>query len=110
MTAQAQVPLRIESTKVGSYLLNITHPDGGPKARFFLGHGFCLEDLQPFAIALAAHGFAGWPGVVKPGYKGNKHVVSGPISTPNGTTPDIVTVWELKDGEQTARLITAYPN
>ncbi len=33
-------PLRIPNDKIVFYLLNVDHPKGGPKARFFLSFGF----------------------------------------------------------------------
>ena len=35
-----QPPLEIPDAKVVHYLLNVDHPKGGPKARFFLAFGF----------------------------------------------------------------------
>lgn len=101
--------LEIDGNKLAMYLLNPNHPKGGSKAKFFLGHGFSVDEALELAGSLAAHGFIGWPGQEKPGYHGRKHVIYGPLTTPNGTNPFVCSVWELDEGETMARFITAYP-
>ena len=34
----------VDEAKLTRYLLDLTHPSGGPKAIFFLAHGFSLSD------------------------------------------------------------------
>ena len=42
----------VAAAKLKAYLLNLGHPKGGPKARFFLANGFTDETLER---ALRAH-------------------------------------------------------
>lgn len=46
----------VEERKVREYLLNLAHPSGGSKARFFRARGFSPEDWRAFARALVLHG------------------------------------------------------
>ncbi len=46
----------IDPRKASDYLLNLRHPDGGPKAAFFIRFGFVVDDPQALVEALLAHG------------------------------------------------------
>ena len=54
-SSRKQVTFAIEAQKMRSCLLNIHHPTGGPKARFFIGWGFRVDDSAVFAASLVAH-------------------------------------------------------
>jgi len=49
--ARAEVPL----PKVTEYLLNPSHPDGSPKARFFSRFGFSRNEPAVLVAALLVH-------------------------------------------------------
>jgi len=92
-----------------NYLLNVSHRDGGPKARCFLARGFSDADWQEFARVSGLHP------VENPvleseltGY-GWKVVVRCTLRTPHGRNPCVRTVWMVEDAEA-PRLITAYPS
>lgn len=40
---------------------------------------------------------------------GVKYVVSGLVTTPNGQTVNVTTVWIVEPSETNPRLVTAYP-
>jgi hypothetical protein len=61
----------ISKKKVTQYLLNIDHPDGGSKARFFINYGFTRAKWQTFAQAICQQAAS--------------HVVKPTIETPFGT-------------------------
>ena len=42
--------------KVTHYLLDLRHPDGGPKAAYFMRFGFREDDPEPLMEALLEHG------------------------------------------------------
>ena len=42
----------VERHKVTGYLLNVSHPDGAGKARFFMGVGFAANDWRALADSL----------------------------------------------------------
>ena len=45
----------VEAKKILDYLLDLSHEEGGPKARFFMARGFSRASRQGFAEALVAH-------------------------------------------------------
>ena len=101
--------LNVPGHKVTLYLLNPLGKDPS-KAKFFLGRGFTLVDWVALSDALATHAFNGWPGTVKQGNYGLKHVITGPMLCPNGTTPEVLTVWKIEPGNPGLSFVTAYKN
>ena len=97
----------IAPDKIFEYLLNLEHRVGGPKARFFLGFGFALEQWQRFAAALHDHPKANPVEEIETPF-GTKHVVRCNVETPDGRNPCIITVW-MQEQNEAARLVTAYP-
>jgi hypothetical protein len=45
----------VEERKIVEYLMNPSHPDGAPKARFFRGTGYTAEAWQRLAEDLRRH-------------------------------------------------------
>ncbi len=101
--------LSVAHAKVQDYLLNIKHPEGWSKAKFFLARGFDLSQPSVLAEALAVQALMGWPGdeLITPGSV--KHKIVGPVQCPDGSAPDILTVWQVKTGSTSADLVTARP-
>lgn len=101
----------IEHREIVGYLLDVSHPDGGGKAKFFLSQGFALSDIAEFARCILGHPLA--PGSVLTSIAQDayapKFIYEGPLRCPNGKAPPLRTVWELKDGDTHGRLVTAYP-
>jgi hypothetical protein len=99
----------VSEEKIAGYLLNLQHPDGAGKVRFFLAMGFVRDDWRVLACALRelaartpiAHQVESRHGV--------KYVIEGRLETPSGRTPIVRTVWIVDAGAQTPRLVTAYP-
>ena len=102
---QAEIP----PDKITHYLLNLEHEDGGPKAKFFLGWGFRPDDWEVMAQSLrdqiTNHPFLDQ----KATPFGTKYTVVAPLSAPNGTTPEIKSVWIVLEGKDQPKLVTAYP-
>lgn len=98
----------VADAKITGYLLDATHPDGGPKARFFLGHGFRAEDPETFRRALVEHA-AVTEMTTMSGRGGTKFVGVGPLRAPNGQLLSLMSVWALDDDQPPPRLVTAYP-
>ncbi len=102
--------LDIPPHKIILYLLDPNGKDPS-KARFFLGRGFDVLQWLDLSNALAEHAANGWPGTVKSaGDYGVKHIITGPLQCPDGTSPDVLSVWQFKPGATAASFITAYPN
>ena len=101
--------LEVRQSKIDQYLLNIDHAVGRSKAKFFLACGFKRTEPIAMAKALARQAMNGWPGDELPTPDSMKHRITGPVDCPNGDTPTILTVWEIKTGSTTASLVTARP-
>ena len=101
---RAQVP----DAKVTRYLLNLAHPEGGAKARFFLGFGFTLSGWQTLVAALLAHPLHNQIFTAQNTGFGMKYVVRCALRTPDGRHPCIISIW-INDAARRPRLVTAYP-
>jgi hypothetical protein len=95
----------IEPRKLSEYLLNLSHPRGGPKAKFFLSQGFSADSL---ATALRAHA-AGAEATVTATPFSVLYAVEGPLDMPSGRSRQVRAVWEIRVDETEPRLVTAYP-
>lgn len=102
--SQASVPRE----KLHGYLLDLDHPEGGGKAKFFLARGFSRDELEVFASALRVQGTTNPVERYKPNEFGRKIIVRCSVVTPDGLNPCIVSVW-MEDGSDQPRLVTAYP-
>jgi hypothetical protein len=101
--------LRVETAKITDYLLNLDHPIGAGKAKFFKGVGFSEEKVEEFAAALRTHAAQNnIADVVRNSY-GVKTVIDCFMPTPSGTAYCIRSVWnDYLDGAP-PKLITAHP-
>lgn len=61
---------RVPTAKLTEYLLNPRHPEGGSKARFFLGLGFSPEAPEDLAEALLRHAEGAEEVDRRPGFRG----------------------------------------
>lgn len=101
--------LTIPSAKIRDYLLDPDHPSGWSKAKFFLGRGFDRGRPEALADALASKALKGWPGDAMPVPGAVKRRITGAIVCPDGSTPDVLTVWQVDDGSTRANFVTARP-
>jgi hypothetical protein len=101
----------VDTAKVTQYLLNLDHPHGWSKARFFLSVGFGPADPAIMADALLAQArpetftdAAHSPHGVRFGFE-------GPLRTPSGAAVHVRTAWQVdaNDASGTARFLTAFP-
>lgn len=104
----ANADLVVETAKVEDYLLNLSHPYGGPKAKYFLGLGFSLEDVAGFAAALKEHGRT--RPIVRETQStfGMKYQIECQLTAPSGSSRCIRAVWIREENDQ-YRLVTAHP-
>lgn len=100
----------VSEDKIVEYLLNPMHPDGGPKAIFFLSLGYNIDNWKALADDLFDMALrtpvSSW---VESDY-GTKYIIEGYITGPNDRVADIRSVWIVDDGNDAPRLVTAYPN
>jgi hypothetical protein len=101
--------LRIERQKISNYLLNLNHPQGSAKARFFKSIGFSEEGEAEFTTALRNHAAQNRVACVISHRYGVKTVVECFLAAPDGRSYCIRSVWNDHLDGQPPRLITAHP-
>lgn len=99
----------VPESKIVRYLLDLTHPVGRSKARFFLSFGFNPENWQEMAAALKAHAATHDVASVEESEGGTRYVVEGDMNTPDNRSPGVRAVWYIEKDEAIPRFITAYP-
>jgi hypothetical protein len=99
---------RADSRKFTHYLLNLAHPQGAPKARFFRNAGYHEENWEELRDEMLAQlpTIEGRMSRANPPWGDNYEVVMS-IEAPNGAI-DVVTIWEVHPTTGTT-LVTAYP-
>ena len=95
--------------KITDYLLSPTSPRGASKARFFRQFGFQVAEWEVFAAALRSHCRQHEVADTLETEYGVQYVIIGRIETPDGRNPNIRTVWQLDNGANYPRFITARP-
>ncbi len=99
----------IDERKVRDYLLSPTHPIGHFKAVFFARVGFGSESVAEFITAVRHHAASGEAKMVEASEYGQKYLISGILTGPNGTSLDVLSVWILPTQGGVPRLVTVYP-
>lgn len=100
----------VEEKKIREYLLNLAHPTGGSKAKFFRGRGFNDTAWQVLRAALIEQARRNPVADQSKDEYGQRFVVDCYCPTPDGSNPCIRTVWEVTPKNPCPRLITAHPN
>jgi hypothetical protein len=97
--------------KLTHYLL---HAEGAApaKAKFFIGQGFHRNAPTELAQALWQHAKPVHYTTTRLVPFGRNLVFEGPIRTPNGSRPSILSVWHVPsdDPQGIAKFVTAYPS
>ena len=96
--------------KITGYLLNDSHPTGGPKSAFLQRFGFLLARPDALEAALLAHALAHDVRMSITTSRGMKYEISGPMVCPDGRMPIVKTVWIVLNGETAPRFVTAVPD
>ena len=101
--------LTIPSEKLSGYLLNVDHPEGGPKAQFFLDRGFGPIPNVWFIQALFHH--ARPSNLVKEIVTkfGVKYIYEGAMAMPDESSHQVRSVWFKPPDDPRRFLVTAYP-
>jgi len=101
----------VPEAKIRLYLLNVEHPHGGSKAKYFLAFGYTPEKWQQFAAALKLHANVHPVVGIEQATFGKRYIIEGTIETPDGRNPHIRVIWFIDDEDenQYPRLVTAYP-
>lgn len=99
----------VEDAKVREYLLNLGHPDGGSKARWFHSLGYNLENWHDLATDLLIVARECRDFDTETTQFGVKYRAWGAVGRPGYRPGLVMTVWIVEDDES-PRLVTAYPN
>ena len=89
--------------------MNLAHPQGGSKAKFFLARGFSPNSWEAFQNALVKQGTTNAVVKVVDNELGKRYTVECTCPTPDERNPCIRSVWEVKIENPAPRLITAHP-
>ncbi len=101
--------LDIDPRKVRDYILSLEHPVGRFRALFFAKLGFTAENWEEFSGQLRRIPVEGEAEAAARTSYGQKYTVRGSIVGPTGRSADVVTVWIVRVGESSPRLVTVYP-
>jgi len=99
----------IEPAKIRDYLLSASHPIGRFKYRFFSRLGYTSEQWERLEADLLELAIAGESMIGESTEYGQKYEVRGRLKGPSGREADVVSVWIILAGQETPRLITAFP-
>jgi hypothetical protein len=102
---KAYVPPR----KLLDYLLSLSHPVGGSKARFFRSTGFDDTNVSTLEHGLLEIARSGEVTEVEQTTHGTKYAVEGLLQTPARGPKSIRTLWIIEAGGESPRFVTAYP-
>jgi hypothetical protein len=100
-----EVPRR----KITEYLLNLDHPVGAPKARFFVGRGFRTDNPDELEAALIHHACRGVVVGTEMNRWGTKYVVGGRVDGADGAPMSLRSVWIQVTESDAPTFVTAYP-
>ena len=99
----------VPRSKVEDYLLNLEHPIGGGKAKFFIHFGFRRERWEELAAALRGHAQGNPVADTLEDSGGITYAIEGRMKTPSGRQPRVRTIWLVETNQLAPRFITAYP-
>jgi hypothetical protein len=99
----------VPRSKVEDYLLNLEHPIGGGKAKFFIQFGFHREHWQELTAAMLCHAQENPITDTLIDADGITYVIEGGLRTPSGRKPSVRAIWLVESGRLAPRFITAYP-
>ena len=100
----------VDRAKITDYLLDLDHPDGASKAKFFIAGGFSPANPEQLIAALKARFADNTPTAESVDRFGGCRIsIDAPLRVPDGRKPVVRSVWKIDRGQATPRLITAYP-
>lgn len=99
----------VPDEKLSGYLLDVQHPVGGSKAKWFLSLGYdpavpSVLESDLLNLVRTSDDF-----VEKKSSFGTKYVVRGKITSPDGAVANVETVWIVEPSDPRPRLVTAIP-
>jgi hypothetical protein len=100
----------VPAEKLTDYLLDLSHPVGGPKARWFLALGYDPHQPEQLANDLLNLVQTSDQFVAEPTSFGVKYQVKGSLTSPTGQVGKVVSVWIIESGRPQPRLVTVVPD
>jgi hypothetical protein len=100
---------RVDDSKLHGYLLSLSHPEGGAKARFYESVGFTIDNAEELRIELLRIARAFDVLEISIDEFGVKYVIEGILIDKRGRGIPLRTVWVIDKGTDFPRLVTAYP-
>jgi hypothetical protein len=100
----------IPPEKIIDYLLNLSHPVGGSKARWFLSIGYDTGQPDQLADDLKQLVRTSDDFVAESTSFGVKCKVKGPLTPPTGQAGNVVSVWIVETGTSAPRLVAVVPD
>lgn len=109
-TLKLQGPRIVPVRKITGYLLDVAHPQGAGKAKFFMAHGFTPEEPEVLISAIKAHADINSVIETQQTQYGTKSTVQCSVPTPDGRNPCVLVVWIREPGGESQTLVTSYPS
>jgi filamentous hemagglutinin len=110
--AVLELPKRYEVViprwKTTGYLLAVTHPVGGPKAKYFESRGYSADAPEILEETLREVARTGRVARKEATNWGAKYLIVGEVIAPDGNPMILGTVWFVM-GDASPTLVTAYP-
>jgi hypothetical protein len=98
----------IAPEKLRDYLLNPDHRRNRGKARFFVALGYSVVNWRVLAADLRSQHLTRDAAIGRRTFDGQTYVITARLQGPSGSAT-ILSVWQIDDGTEVPRLITAYP-
>ena len=99
----------VDGRKIREYLVSRSHPAGRFKAQFFANLGFGPPNWQVVAPAILRRATNDDARHVEEAEHGRECSVPGTLTGPQGRSADVVSVWNVRVGDDGPRLVTVYP-
>lgn len=99
----------IPPEKLTRYLLCLTHPVGGPKAKFFRHYGFHEMNVHLLEEQLLLIARSEQVVEVAESPYGTKYSVDGTVRTPTQQVLTVRSIWIVEKGRNAPRFVTAFP-
>ncbi|TVR18395.1 MAG: hypothetical protein EA396_15170 [Anaerolineaceae bacterium] len=99
----------VPEEKITLYLLNLQHPKGRGKAKFFTQFGFSVAQWKQLADALMNHAQSHEVVKTEQTKFGIRYVIEGELQTPIERKPQVRVVWFSPTDSTQPHLVTAYP-
>jgi hypothetical protein len=100
----------ISREKIIRYLLNTEHKRGGSKAALLVSFGYTVDDWRRLADGLRAYHLTVDATVVRETPYGTRYEIRAPLTTPDGRSLNVRSIWQIDIGTDYPRFITLFPD